>query len=98
MKITSRTTDSDAVAGEGEFTIRMTFEQLQFVAAMAYNTRLGSEPYKEAAYQLINTTEELFGDGFAEDAYFAVDMHISIEDDSGTIIARFQAEDITIEV
>lgn len=96
MKIISR--PDDQPAGEGAFTLKMDFEELQYIGAMLYNTRLGSSVYKEAAFKLVTTLDELFGDDFIQDASEAVDMNISIEDDRGNTIALHNNSNFCIEV
>jgi hypothetical protein len=96
MKIISR--PDDQPAGEGAFTLKMDFEELQYIGAMLYNTRLGSSVYKEAAFKLVTTLDELFGDDFIQDASEAVDMNISIEDDRGNAIALHNNSNFCIEV
>lgn len=95
-KIISR--PDDQPAGEGAFTIRMDIEELQYIGALLYNTRLGDSVYKEAAYKLVNTLDELFGEDFIQDASNAVDMSITVEDDRGNVIDQHHNSNICIEV
>ena len=95
-KIISR--PDDQPAGEGAFTIRMDIEELQYIGAMLYNTRLGDSVYKEAAFKLVNTLDDLFGEDFIQDASTEVNMHVSIEDDRGNVIDVKHNSNICIEV
>lgn len=95
-KIISR--PDDQPAGEGEYLVRMDFEQLQYIGALVYNTRLGTDLYKEAAFRLVGVMDELFGDDFLEDASQAVNLTISIEDNRGNVIEQHGHDNICIEV
>lgn len=95
-KIISR--PDDQPAGEGEYLVRMDFEQLQYIGALVYNTRLGTDPYKEAAFRLVGVMDELFGNDFLEDASRAVNMAVSIEDHRGNVIEQHGHDNICIEV
>lgn len=95
-KIISR--PEDQPAGEGAFTVRMDFEELQYIAALLWNTRLGDGVYQEAAYKLTETMEELFGDTFTEESSDAVNMSITVEDNRGNAIDQYHNTNIVIEV
>jgi len=96
MKIISR--PDDTPVGEGPYTIKMTAEELQFIGALTYNTRLGDGIYQEAAFKLTNTLEELFGEDFIQDASECVDFSMTIEDNRGNVLEQHHHSTITIEV
>lgn len=97
MKIISR--PDDMPAGEGPFLLKMTAEELQYIGSMLWNTRLGDDSiYKEAAFKLTNTMEELFGEDFLQDASDVVDMSISVVDDQNNVIAIHHNSALCIEV
>lgn len=96
MKITSR--PEDMVSGEGPYVIRMTYEQLQYIGALLMITRLGDGLYKEAAFDLMNTIEEIFDDDFLQIASDNVDLSITIEDDKGNACEAYHSSVICIEV
>jgi len=96
MKIISR--PEDMPVGQGDFLVKMTLEQLQYIGAMLYNTRLGDGTYKDAAFELVGVMDDLFGDSFIQEASEAVDFSITIEDNRGNPVAEYHNSDICIEV
>lgn len=97
MKIISR--PDDMPVGTGQFTVKMDYEELQYIGALVYNTRLGSgDPYKEAAFKLNNMLEELFGEDFISEAAACVDFSITIEDDRGNMVEQHGRDSVCIEV
>jgi hypothetical protein len=97
MKIQSR--PETAVAGSGEFTLRMSFEELQLIATLMYVTRLGSgSVYRVAAAKLLDTISDIFGDDFFEESSNDINLHISITGDDDDIIEQIASSHIIIEV
>lgn len=101
MKIKSRNTDIPAVSsgGAGKYTLNTTFEELQYIAALLYVTRLGGGTYKGAAFDLINTIEGLFDEDFLEQAATDVNFYVSIVGDDGiTIMESYPYTEVCLEV
>lgn len=99
MKIFSR--PESVVAGSGNYTIKMDFEELQLIAAVLFITRLGSgSPYRDAALKLLTTLEQgLFDSDFTAEAGDDVDLSISVlSDDGDTILKQYHHSTICIEV
>jgi hypothetical protein len=98
MKIQSR--PEEAVAGSGEFTLRMSFEELQLIGTLMYITRLGvGSVYKQAAAKLLDTITEIFDDDFFDESAMDVDLHISItSDEDDDIIGQYPCANVIIEV
>lgn len=98
MKIVSR--PEDQVAGEGPYSMRLSFEELELLAALLYVIRIGDGIYQDAALQLLTTVEEL-SDGdheFLEDSANIVNLTVSVLDDDDDIIEQHSYENICIEV
>lgn len=98
MKIVSR--PEDQVAGEGPYSMRLSFEELELLAALLYVIRIGDDVYQHAALQLLTTVEEL-SDGdqnFLEDSANIVNMQFSVIDDDDDIIEQHSYENICIEI
>lgn len=95
-KIISR--PNETAVGEGDYLLRMSYEQLQYIGALVYNTRLGDGKYKEAAYEIVTSLEQLFDDDFIQDASADVNMRITIEDNYGNPVAEHHNDNICIEV
>ena len=95
-KIVSR--PEDYVAGAGPYAVRLEYDQVQLIAALLYNMRLGDDRYKIAAFELLNTIEEIFDEDFVQESSVDVDFEISIEDDCGNILERHNNSNIVIEV
>ena len=96
MKLASR--PEDTTFGDGEYTLKLTFEQLEFLASMAYLTRLGDGEYKAAVFDLINTLEEAFDEDFLEEAFDNVSPNFSVVDDGGDTIDSYHGNQICIEI
>lgn len=88
MKIVSRPDEDDDVTtlGTGNNRLLLTFEQLELVAALVANCRLGQKGYSQQALELLNIIEEEFGTDFIGDACDAVNLHATIEDDATGMI------------
>lgn len=96
MKIVSR--PEDMVVGEGAYTMKLEFEELQFIGALLYMTRLGDTVYKEAAFNILNNIEELFDEDFIDEAAADVSLAISVLDGGGDIIEQHPYDRVVIEV
>ena len=84
MKIVSRPDEDDdvVVLGSGTNKLLLTDEQLELVAALVANCRLGQKGYSQQAFELLELIEEEFGTDFVRDACDLVDVHVTIEDDA----------------
>lgn len=91
MKIQSRKQEA---GGTGAFNIHLDYEELEYIAALLYNTRLGTDSvYKQAAFKLMNTID------FIAEAAERVDMSVSIVGADGTTpIATYSNSSICLEV
>ena len=96
MKLQSR--PEEEPAGTGPYALRMEYEELQYIGALLYITRLGQGPYKDAAFKLLSTLEEALGDEFIEEAAEQVDLSISVVDDDDAIKEQHHCSCICIEV
>lgn len=90
MKIKSRPDAADdsaeIVIGNGTNVLKLSDEQLELIAALVANCRLGQSGYSAAAYEILKLLEEEFGDDFATDAADNVDLQATIEDFHGNVI------------
>ena len=96
FKLLSR--PEDYVAGSGPYAVRLEYDQVQLIAALLYNIRLGDDQYKLAAFELMNTIEEMFDEDFCQEAADDVDLEISIIDANHDIIETYNNANICIEV
>jgi hypothetical protein len=96
MNICSR--EYDEPAGEGEFTLRMTVEELQVISAMLYVTRLGPGTYQRASMKLMGTIEQITDKDFQARAADDVDLHVTQVDDSERTVAILNRYQIILEV
>lgn len=96
MKLASRPEES--VIGSGPYAIKLTFEQLQLISSVLYVTRLGTGQYQEAAFELLNTITDAFGDDFIEQSAIDVNLCVSILDDEGEALAEYPSDDFCLEV
>ena len=73
--------------GTGPLAVMMTQEQVELIAALVYQCRLGMGTiYSTAAFQLSETIENAFGSDFMEDASNAVNLQVIMEDGTGSIV------------
>lgn len=88
MIISSRFDEDDSpTIGSGNFTLQVDSDQLELITALVCNVRLGGKSaYSTAAYNLINTIENDFGSDFLDDCSTAVNVNVTIEDDSGVVL------------
>jgi hypothetical protein len=90
MKIKSRPgvdADDDLVIGNGLHRLQLDDYQLELVAALVYQCRLGQRtPYSVAAAELGDLIESRMGSDFADNASNNVDLHVTIEDDLGGVV------------
>lgn len=85
--IFSRPPDDVSVIGEGSHQLMLDEKELELVAALIYQTRLGQRtPYSVAAYTLISKISDVYGDDFLDDSAKAVDLQVTIEDDTGSVV------------
>lgn len=57
------------------------FEELQLIAALLWPVKLGSgSPYNDAAYNLMNKLEAMYGPDFQHDSASDVDMTVDVLD------------------
>lgn len=99
MKIVSR--PDVTTFGEGDYKLKVTFEQLQLIAAFCYSVRgsMKATEYGQAAYELMEVFEgQIFDDDFCATAWNNVDLIVSIEDDGGELLSQYAKENITFEV
>ena len=97
MKIVSR--PDEQTFGAGAFAMRMSFEELEFIAGILHVTRLGTAQYQNAAYTLMTTIEDLFGSDFTTDSAAKINLHVShVGDDGFTILNQFSGADVILEV
>jgi hypothetical protein len=97
MKICSR--PKTEPVGTGSYTLNLTFEQLELIAAYLHVTRLGTASiYSHSAFQLIRVVEELFDDGFTSDAAENVDLCASVLNDDDDVIEQHHYVSISLEV
>lgn len=95
-KLVSR--PEDQIAGSGPYLMRMTYEELQFIAAMLYVTRVGHGIYQDAVFKLLNTVEEMTDEDFVEESSTDVCASFSVLDHRGDIIEQHSFDNICIEV
>jgi len=88
MKIKSRPdADDDAGIGTGFHRLQLDDAQLELVAALVYQCRLGQRtPYSVAAMELGDLIESYMGSDFSDNASNNVDLHVTIEDDFGGVV------------
>jgi hypothetical protein len=79
----------------------MTFDELELVAALLYNVKLGHgiSPYRDAAFNLMQKIDTFAqDDDFGANASANVDMHVNILDDTGYVEASYPSDRVEIEV
>jgi len=98
MKITTR--PESAIHGKGAYTVRMTYHQLELIAALVNSIRLGQHGsvYKRAAYDLHGLFDDVFDQTFMDDAVQNVDIVMSVVDDNCDPIEQFSVSEFAIEV
>lgn len=97
MKIRTRQKESFEI-GEGIYTLRTSFEQLQLIGSFLELTRLGKGVYKNAAYKLLVALEESFGSDFTHESLIDVGLEVSHIDANDTIIETLSPDEVTFEV
>lgn len=85
-----------AVFGSGQYTIAITQEQLELIAAFTGMIKLGARPYENAAFDLLTTIEELTGDvDFPSYAINEIQPTLRVRDPNDlSIIEAFDADTI----
>lgn len=84
MTIRTRPIEDEDSVGSGPYCIRLEFEELQLIAAYLGMTRLGKDPYKTVAFDLLQKVEELAGTSqFTSDAFDAIAPMVTVETSSG---------------
>lgn len=69
---------------------KFTNDELQLIAALMYQTRLGfGSKYKQAAKDIMDKIESTLGDDFCHDASLTVNPHVEVLDNSGWPIMTF---------
>jgi hypothetical protein len=96
MKISSRPENEGM--GSGPYSLNLTYEELEYIAALLYVTRLGTEVYKTAAFNLLNAIEDGCGPDFVETAAGSVCAAVSILDDDGEVTQEIDSDHFCIEV
>lgn len=88
MKICSRPPEDedDIVIGTGAHQLRIDDEQLELLAALLCTCRLGQQKYSNAAYEMINMIENVYGADWMHNATDKVDPHVSVEDAQGGVV------------
>ena len=88
MKIYSRPPlhDDDVMMGAGQTLLPLTDEQLELIAALVCSCRLGQHTYSNAAYEIIDMIETVYGTDWMHDATDRVDPHVTIEDSMGNVV------------
>ena len=79
----------------------LTFVEIELIAALLYNTKLGHgvSPYRDAAYGLITKIDAYMNDdGFGELAAGNVGVQINVLDDNMYVIAALDNQHFEIEV
>lgn len=88
MKIYSRPSleDGDMVIGGGSNLLKLTDEQLELIAALVCSCRLGQHTYANAAYEIVDMIETVYGSDWMHDASDNVDLQVTIEDNNGDVV------------
>lgn len=90
MKITSRPDQEDdqpIIIGGSQYVLNLDEAQMELIAALVYQCRLGASTiYSQAAFELNDMFEQVMGIDFMDDAATAVDLHVTAEDDTGGIV------------
>jgi len=60
--IRTRSNSSDTIAGDGDFIIAMSIDELILIASLLGMVKLGQRPYQIAALNLMDSLEELTAD------------------------------------
>jgi hypothetical protein len=97
MRISSR--PGGAPVGTGTYRVNVGIEELRLIGALMYITRLGGGTYKEAAFRLLGTIEEFFGEDFVEQASTAVGLRVSVLAADGVTVKHvLHGGDVCLEV
>lgn len=97
MKISSRPASTNAVSSSP--LLDLTLEELEYIGALLYITRLGKGTYANAAYTLLTRLEDALGEDFSQVAAGKVDAYFSVlEADGCSIEIQHPASNICIEV
>lgn len=88
MKISSRPPeDGDSIAiGSGSITLHLTDHQMELIAALMGNCRLGQGTYSQAAFEILEMIEDEFGSDYVADASDLVNLEVTIEDHTGSVV------------
>jgi hypothetical protein len=91
MKIVSRPKQDDDELlmgmGTGNHVMLLTDAQLELIAALCYQCRLGQNtPYSVAAMEIGDMIESVHGSDFSDNAANNVDLQVTIEDDHGGVV------------
>lgn len=98
MKIRSREQEDITRVGSGPFILAATKEQLRFIAALCFSTRLGTSTYKEAVFDLLVGIEAATNEHFAEESFNLIQPEITETNDRGSEIRRISTDNFIIEV
>lgn len=101
MKIVSRPDEDEEseVMGSGPHMLRLTDEQLTLITALCAHCRMTKSVYSTAAAEVMTAVEEMHGSGAISDACDLVDLHATIEDDTGVLLSTKSGDFIlTLEV